>query len=175
MSTIPPLTLPFSTPLFSSSPSPHPHLLSPLRATPEESPSPDPSPDSTDFDSRLSNIRLKYKSGTGKKAEARKTKKSGGKKAGSAASVYLPPVPLKEPVSGKMKVDFGFSPYSERINGRVAGLGLAALLLVELATGKSVIRYHSPSIIFLQVYFVAMATAIFIKAEKEKISVWPRS
>ncbi|KAL8093310.1 uncharacterized protein LOC141693992 [Apium graveolens] len=182
MSTIPPSTLPFSTPLFSSSPSPHspPHHLSfALRATPEETPTPTPSPDSpdsTDFDSRLSNIRLKYKSGTGKKAEARKTKKSGGKKGGSSGgSVYLPPVPLKEPVSGGLKVDFGFSPYSERINGRVAGLGLSALLLVELATGQSVIRYHSPSIIFLQVYFVAMATAIFVKAEKEKISVWPQS
>lgn len=72
-------------------------------------------------------------------------------------------------------MDFGFSPYSERINGRVAGLGLSALLLVELATGQSVIRYHSLSIIFLQVYFVAMATAIFVKAEKEKISIWPQS
>ncbi|GLT66891.1 hypothetical protein SLA2020_392330 [Shorea laevis] len=50
----------------------------------------------------------------------------------------LPPVPLKEPMSGGLKVDFGFSPYSERINGRIAILGLTALLLVELATGNGV-------------------------------------
>ncbi|KAJ0569811.1 hypothetical protein HanHA300_Chr05g0170811 [Helianthus annuus] len=38
-------------------------------------------------------------------------------------------------MSGGLKVDFVFSPYSERMNGRVAALGLTALVLVELATG----------------------------------------
>ena len=44
-------------------------------------------------------------------------------------------------------MDFGFNPYSERVNGRVAILGLTTLLLVELATGKSVINYHTPVIV----------------------------
>ncbi|MFS7976340.1 hypothetical protein Hanom_Chr10g00891341 [Helianthus anomalus] len=66
--------------------------------------------------------------------------------------MFLPPVPLKKPMSGGLMVDFGFSPYSERMNGRVVALGLAALVLVELATGESVIKYHTTSIIFIQVY-----------------------
>lgn len=89
--------------------------------------------------------------------------------------MYLPPVPLKEPVSGGLKVDFGFSPYSERVNGRVAILGLSALLLVELATGKSVINYHTPAIVLTQMYFVAAVTALYVKYEKERVSVWPQS
>lgn len=105
----------------------------------------------------------------------RKSKK--GKKTGasSGSSVFLPPVSLKEPVSGGLNVEFGFSPYSERINGRIAILGLTALLLVELATGQGVINYHTPSIIFLQVYFVATVAALYVKFEKERISVWPQS
>lgn len=189
MATIPSSSLQLSNPLFPSPPAlsrhkPHapPRLSFTTRATPEDSSEPnnpdpsEPSSEPDDFDSKLSQIRLRYKSGTGKKAEVRKSRKSG-KKSGSSggAGVYLPPVPLKEPISGGLKVDFGFSPYSERINGRIALLGLSALLLVELATGKSVISYHTPSIIFLQVYFVATVSAIFVKAEKEKISVWPQS
>ncbi|KAF8396706.1 hypothetical protein HHK36_018333 [Tetracentron sinense] len=122
-------------------------------------------PAATDnFDERLA--RLRYRSGTGKKAEARKGKRS--KKSSSTGAVFLPPVPLKEPVSGGLKVDFGFTPYTERLNGRIAALGLAALLLVELASGKSVINYHTPSIIFIQIYFVAAVSAIYVKFEKEK-------
>ncbi|KAA8539392.1 hypothetical protein F0562_026084 [Nyssa sinensis] len=128
-------------------------------------------PDS--FEKRLSQVRLRYRSGTGKKAEARKARKT--KKGSSGPGIYLPPVPLKEPVSGGLKVEFGFSPYSERINGRIAILGLSALLLVDLATGKSVINYHSPAIVFLQVYFVAAVSAMYVKYEKEKVSVWPQS
>ena len=79
--------------------------------------------------------RLRYRSGTGKKAELRKAKK-GKSSSGSGPGMYLPPVPLKESVSGGLKVEIGFSPYSERVNGRVTILGLSALLLVELATGK---------------------------------------
>ncbi|XP_061998108.1 uncharacterized protein LOC133715587 [Rosa rugosa] len=156
---------------------PKPLLSFPTRATDPETPPSDPAPEpGSDFDDRLSQVRLRYRSGTGKKAEARKTKKSKSSGSGSSGSnVFLPPVPLKEPVSGGLKVDFGFSPYSERVNGRVALLGLAALLLVELATGKSVLKFHTPPVVLIQVYFVAAATAVYIKYEKEKVSVWPQS
>ncbi|ESR49385.1 hypothetical protein CICLE_v10034008mg [Citrus x clementina] len=89
--------------------------------------------------------------------------------------MYLPPVPLNEPMSGGLKVDFGFSSYSERINGRIAILGLTALVAVELATGKGVINYHTPAIVLIQVYFVAAVSALFVKYEKERVSVWPES
>ncbi|XP_076958743.1 uncharacterized protein LOC143634598 [Bidens hawaiensis] len=145
------------------------------KATPEDSTEPTTeSSEPGSFDDRLSQVRLRYRSGTGKKADARKSKKTG-KKSSGGGNLFLPPVPLKEPTSGGLKVDFGFSPYSERMNGRVAALGLAALVLVELATGESVIKYHTPSIIFIQVYFVAAATAIYCKVEKEKVSIWPSS
>ncbi|CAN8259627.1 unnamed protein product [Cochlearia groenlandica] len=132
--------------------------------------------DSDEFESRLSNIRLRYRSGTGKKADARKSKKgtTTNSPASKASGMYLPPVSLKEPISGGLRVELGFSPYSERINGRIAGLGLTALLLVELATGKSVLNYHTPSVVFLQIYFVAAVSAMFVKIEKEKVSVWPK-
>ncbi|OWM70117.1 uncharacterized protein LOC116194940 [Punica granatum] len=138
----------------------------------------EPKADPDEFDSRLSQVRLRYRSGTGKKAEIRKVKKKGGSSGGGAGGgggMYLPPVPLKETVSEGMKVDFGFSPYSERINGRIAMLGLTALVLVELATGKGVINYHTPAIVLIQVYFVAAVGALFIKYEKEKVSIWPQS
>ncbi|KAL8162209.1 hypothetical protein V2J09_013698 [Rumex salicifolius] len=131
--------------------------------------------DSDPFESRLSNVRIRYRSGTGKKAEIRKTRKSKGNStgSGSGSGVFLPPVPLKKARSGGLKVEFGFTPYSEVVNGRIAGLGLVALLAVELATGKGVINYHSPSIVFLQVYFMAAASALYLKFEKEKVSIWP--
>lgn len=78
-------------------------------------------------------------------------------------------------MSSGLKVDFGFSPYSERINGRIAILGLTALVAVELATGKGVINYHTPAIVLIQVYFVAAVSALFVKYEKERVSVWPES
>lgn len=78
-------------------------------------------------------------------------------------------------MSGGLKVDFGFSSYSERINGRIAILGLTALVAVELATGKGVINYHTPAIVLIQVYFVAAVSALFVKYEKERVSVWPES
>ncbi|KAK9061233.1 hypothetical protein SSX86_018413 [Deinandra increscens subsp. villosa] len=170
----------FSSPLPLSPLRPHAPPLQSLsfttKATPEDSDEPTSEPSETgSFEDRLSQVRLRYRSGTGKKADARKSKKTGKKSGGSGGNLFLPPVPLKEPTSGGLKVDFGFSPYSERMNGRVAALGLAALVLVELATGESVIKYHTPSIIFIQVYFVAAATAIYCKVEKEKVSVWPSS
>lgn len=86
----------------------------------------------------------------------------------------LPPVPLREAVtvSGE-KVEIGFTPYSERINGRLAGLGLAAVVLVELGSGKGILSYHSPPVLFIQIYTIIAVGALFIKFEKERISVWP--
>lgn len=188
MATIPSSSLQLSStfPLASSPPKPHapkPSLSLTTRATDPQTPpsesEPEPSEPGSDsqadsFENRLSQVRIRYRSGTGKKAELRKGRKA--KKGGSSGSgMYLPPVPLKEPVSGGLKVDFGFSPYSERVNGRVAILGLSALLLVELATGKSVINYHTPAIVLTQMYFVAAVTALYVKYEKERVSVWPQS
>ncbi|KAK4373548.1 hypothetical protein RND71_008932 [Anisodus tanguticus] len=148
-----------------------------LSDTEEETTVKSSSDDPDTFENRLSQVRLRYRSGTGKKAEIRKTKKGnkkGSSGSGSGSSVFLPPIPLKEPVSEGLNVEFGFSPYSERVNGRVAILGLSALLLVELATGKSVISYHTPAIVFIQIYFVAAVAAVYLKYEKEKVSVWPK-
>ncbi|GMH13339.1 hypothetical protein Nepgr_015180 [Nepenthes gracilis] len=141
-----------------------------------------PKSDPDRFESRLSQVRLRYRSGTGKKAEIRKNRKStsyskkGSSSSSSGSGVLLPPVPLREQVSSDgLKVEFGFSPYSERVNGWIAGLGLAALLLVELATGKSVIKYHTPAIVFVQVYFVSAVSALYLKYEKERQSIWPQA
>ncbi|XP_061372268.1 uncharacterized protein LOC133314758 [Gastrolobium bilobum] len=167
-------------PLSSSKPHLHrPFLLFTTRATDSDPSQPESEPPATadDFDNRMSEFRLRYRSGTGKKAELRKSRKSkkGASGSGSGSGVYLPPVPLKEPVSGGLKVELGFSQYSERLNGRIAILGVTALLLVELATGKGVIKYHTPSIVIVQIYFVAAVSALYVKYEKEKISVWPDS
>ncbi|RHN82747.1 hypothetical protein MtrunA17_Chr1g0213101 [Medicago truncatula] len=120
-----------------------PFLLFTTRATEPQTPPSDSDPSEPtatgeDFDDRINQLRIRYKRGTGKKAEIRKSKKSNKAASGSGpgSGVYLPPVPLKEPVSGGLKVELGFSRYSERLNGRIALLGLTALLLVELATGK---------------------------------------
>ncbi|XP_030931363.1 uncharacterized protein LOC115957290 [Quercus lobata] len=190
MANMPSSSLQLSTPfpLAPSPPKPYaskPSLSFTTRATDPQS-EPEPSTDSTStgsesepeqdsFENRLSQVRLRYRSGTGKKAELRKGKKPKKSSSSSGSGIFLPPVPLKEPVSGGLKVDFGFSPYSERINGRVAILGLTALVLVEIATGKGVINYHTPSIVLIQVYFVAAVTALYVKYEKEKVSVWPQS
>lgn len=166
------------THLFLHPPTPHHSLSFIPKATSDPDPGPSgpkPEPSDDDFDSRLS--RLRYRSGTGKKAEIRKQKKgkTGTTKTGTGSGVFLPPVPLKEPVSDGLKVDFGFSPFSERLNGRLAGLGLVALLLVELGTGKSTISFHTPAIVFIQIYFMAAVSAVYCKFEKEKVSVWPQT
>ncbi|KAK3222007.1 hypothetical protein Dsin_009032 [Dipteronia sinensis] len=61
-------------------------------------------------------LRIRNRSGLGKKAEIRKSKKgastSSEAKSRSSSSMYLPPVALKEEKSGWLKVDFGFSSYS---------------------------------------------------------------
>jgi len=161
-----------------------PFLLFTTRATEPQTPPSDSDPSKPesepiatgeDFDNRINQLRIRYKRGTGKKAEIRKSRKSNKSASGSGpgSGVFLPPVPLKEPVSGGLKVELGFSRYSERLNGRIALLGLTALLLVELATGKGVINYHTPGTVIIQLYFMAAVTAIYVKLEKEKISVWP--
>lgn len=152
-------------------------------AEPDPSDSVPPDADADEFETRLNQVRIRYRSGQGKKAElrkARKSKKGGGGGGGRSSSgpgsgMYLPAVPLKEPVSEGLVVRFGFNPYSERVNGRAAMLGLMALLLVEMATGKSLVRYHTPPIVFVQLYFVAAVSAVYFKFVKERVSVWPQS
>ncbi|KAK8446208.1 hypothetical protein SEVIR_9G451200v4 [Setaria viridis] len=121
-----------------------------------------------DFEERV--LRIKSRVGP-KKRGARK------KKAGASApanAVTLPPVPLREPRSALgAPVEFGFTAYSERLNGALAALGLAAVLLVELGSGQALVKYHQPATLFLQAYTVAAAAALFVKYEKERISTWP--
>ncbi|XP_057981810.1 uncharacterized protein LOC131167060 [Malania oleifera] len=177
----PPLKLqlisPFPSPFASTSRRPH-ALQSPPRATtepsgPTDQSEPEPKPSDPDaFEARLDQVRFRYRSGKGKKAERRKSRKS---RSSSGASVFLPPVALKEAVSRGLKVEFGFSRYSERLNGRIAILGLTALVLVEVATGKGVISFHTPAVVLVQIYFVAAVSALYAKYEKERISVWPPS
>lgn len=134
-----------------------------------------------EFEARLSKLQRKVTSGSGKKAEVRKARKEGGPAPASTAaaaskeSVFLPPVPLQDPVSKGLPVQLGFNSYTERLNGKFAALGLAAVLLVELATGSSFIKFHDSSIIGLQVYTVLSAAALFIKFEKESSGVWPKA
>lgn len=136
-------------------------------------------PKDADFEERLSRIRTKGRSGTGKKAELRKLKKAGmdpsKRKSSRKTGILLPPVPLKDPISDGLKVELGFNAYTERLNGRFAALGLVALLSVELASGQSVIKYHAPGTLILQIYFILAMSALFVKYEKEKNSIWPKS
>lgn len=135
------------------------------------------------FEERLAKLQRRVKSGSGTKAERRKARKAGDYVSASTAAVkgkvgdavLLPPVPLRDPVSDGLRVELGFNTYTERINGRFAALGFAAVLLVELATGGSFLKYHESAVIGLQAYFMLAASALFIKYEKEKISVWPKS
>ncbi|KAI5083568.1 hypothetical protein GOP47_0003311 [Adiantum capillus-veneris] len=135
------------------------------------------------FEERLAKLRRRANRGTGTKAEKRKARKAGDyvslssapSKEKGADKVLLPPVPLKDPVSDGLLIELGFNSYTERINGRFAALGLAAFLLVELASGSSFLKYHESSVIGLQAYFMLSVAAIFIKYEKEKISIWPAS
>ncbi|KAL6649710.1 hypothetical protein ACP70R_013934 [Stipagrostis hirtigluma subsp. patula] len=121
-----------------------------------------------DFEERI----LQIKSRVGPKKRGARKKKAAA--AASSKAVTLPPVPLREPRSRLgAPVEFGFTAYSERLNGALAALGLAALLLVELGSGQALVKYHQPATLFLQVYTVAAAAAVFVKYEKERISVWP--
>ncbi|KAL5210057.1 hypothetical protein ABZP36_005680 [Zizania latifolia] len=122
-----------------------------------------------DFEERV--MRIKSRVGPKKRGSAAARKK---KAAAQSKAVTLPPVPLREPRSSVgVPVEFGFSAYSERLNGALAAIGLAALLLVELGSGQALVKYHQPATLFLQVYTIVAAGAVFVKYEKERISVWP--
>ncbi|CAM6024782.1 unnamed protein product, partial [Sphagnum balticum] len=142
--------------------------------------------DEAAFEERLARLQRKATSGTGKKAELRKARKAEGTSSSSSSSgnpssrgksksIMLPPVALQEPMSDGLEVALGFNSYTERLNGRFAGLGLAAMLLVELATGGSFLKYHDISTLSTQLYAMLAAAALFIKYEKEKVSVWPKN
>jgi hypothetical protein len=140
--------------------------------------------DEAAFEERLAKLQRKATSGTGKKAELRKARKAEGtslsssgnpSSRGKSKSIMLPPVALQEPVSDGLEVALGFNSYTERLNGRFAGLGLAAMLLVELATGGSFLKYHDISTLGTQLYAMLAAAALFVKYEKEKVSVWPKN
>jgi hypothetical protein len=140
--------------------------------------------DEAAFEERLAKLQRKATSGTGKKAELRKARKAEGTSSsssgnassrGKSKSIMLPPVALQEPVSDGLEVALGFNSYTERLNGRFAGLGLAAMLLVELATGGSFLKYHDISTLSTQLYAMLAAAALFVKYEKEKVSVWPKN
>jgi len=122
-----------------------------------------------DFEQRV----LQIKSRVGPKKRGTRKKKAAASSA-SANAVTLPPVPLREPRSALgAPVEFGFTAYSERLNGALAAVGLAAVLLVELGSGQALVKYHQPATLFLQAYTIAAAAALFVKYEKERISTWP--
>lgn len=134
-----------------------------------------------DFEARLAKLQRKVTSGSGKKAEARKARKEGmepsmmsSSSSSSTKDLFIPPVPLKDPVADGLVVELGMKPYTERLNGRLAALGLAAVLLVELATGDSFLHYHDSGTLFVQVYTVVGLAGLYAKWEKERISVWPK-
>ncbi|KAJ7295867.1 hypothetical protein O6H91_03G005100 [Diphasiastrum complanatum] len=130
------------------------------------------------FEERLARLQRRVSRGSGKKAERRKARKEGlpsQSAKGKSSSVLLAPVPLQDSVSDGLAVQLGLNAYAERLNGRLAALGLAAVLLVELASGMSFLKYHEPAIIGVQIYTVLAASALFVKYEKEKISIWPTS
>uniref|UniRef100_A0ACD5WZ53 Uncharacterized protein n=1 Tax=Avena sativa TaxID=4498 RepID=A0ACD5WZ53_AVESA len=146
----------------------------PLRASSGDDATTEPSaPTATTTDDEFEQRVLRMKSRVGPKkrgsAGARKRKA-----AAEAQAVTLPPVPLREPRSALgLPVEFGFTAYSERLNGLLATVGLTALLLVELGSGKSLVKYHQAPTLFLQLYTIVAAGAVFVKYEKERISVWP--
>uniref|UniRef100_A0ACD5YGW4 Uncharacterized protein n=1 Tax=Avena sativa TaxID=4498 RepID=A0ACD5YGW4_AVESA len=153
---------------------PHPD---PLRASSGDDATTEPSaPTATtttttddEFEQRV--LRMKSRVGPKKRGSAGARKR---KAAAEAQAVTLPPVPLREPRSALgLPVEFGFTAYSERLNGLLATIGLTALLLVELGSGKSLVKYHQAPTLFLQVYTIVAAGAVFVKYEKERISVWP--
>ncbi|CAI7908408.1 unnamed protein product, partial [Closterium sp. NIES-53] len=151
------------------------------------------SSDDEEFEARLERLRRKNASGTGKKAEERKAKASGDappapstssasstsnatSAAAEAAKIaeLLPPLPLKDPMSDGLPVLLGFSSYTERLSGRLAAIGLAALVSVELASGSSILEYHDGATLAVQVYFLLGLGALYVKYEKDKSSVLPK-
>ncbi|CAG7869571.1 unnamed protein product, partial [Brassica rapa] len=92
---------------------------------------------------------LIYQSGTWKKAELRNSKKESVESASISSGLYFPPGSVKDPVSGGLNVELGFKPYTERLNRRIAVLEL---------------------VVFLQIYFTVVVSAMFVNSEKEKVS-----
>lgn len=178
-----PLSSPFSVTTLRAAPLRHGRLhalpLPPPRATSgDDAPAgPEPSANTAtttaagddEFEQRV--LRMKSRVGPKKRGSAGARKR---KAAAESKAVTLPPVPLREPRSALgLPVEFGFTGYSERLNGLLATVGLTALLLVELASGKSLVKYHQAPTLFLQVYTIVAAGTVFVKYEKERISVWP--
>lgn len=54
--------------------------------------------------------------------------------------MYLPPVPLKRPMLGRLKVDFRFSLSAKRING------------IGASVRERVINYHTPEFVYTSIY-----------------------
>ncbi|GLJ06707.1 hypothetical protein SUGI_0045780 [Cryptomeria japonica] len=155
----------------------YPKAAADVGETKDEGETKEVKPKIDDFEARIAKYQRK-RPGTGKKAEMRKLRKAGmdpSKVKSRKETILLPPVPLKDPMSGGLKVELGFNSYSERLNARFAALGLAALLLVELASGQSLIKYHAPGTLILQTYFILAVSALVVKYEKENISIWPKS
>ncbi|CAN6301318.1 unnamed protein product [Urochloa humidicola] len=179
-----PLSRPFAptTTTILRSPLRHRALLPPRAASSDEDTAAadqEPAPATTktataddDFEERV--LRIKSRVGPKKRGPRRRKGAAGSSSSASANAVTLPPVPLREPRSVLgAPVEFGFTAYSERLNGAMAALGLAAVLLVELGSGQALVKYHQPATLFLQAYTVASAAALFVKYEKERISTWP--
>lgn len=128
-----------------------------------------------DFEARLASIRRR--SPVSKKAELKKSVKKDVESVSNESpkeELTLPPSPIEEPKSDGLVISLGFNPYSERLHGRLAILGLVALLSVELASGTGIFKYHDGSILGVQIYFILAATAVFVKVEKERKSIWPQ-
>jgi hypothetical protein len=47
----------------------------------------------------------------------------------------------------------------------------AMVLLMELGSGQALVTYHQPAMLFLHAYTIVVAAALFIKCEKERVSV----
>eukprot|EP00270_Netrium_digitus_P017092 TRINITY_DN621_c0_g1_i1.p1 TRINITY_DN621_c0_g1~~TRINITY_DN621_c0_g1_i1.p1 ORF type:complete len:181 (+),score=25.11 TRINITY_DN621_c0_g1_i1:30-572(+) len=131
-----------------------------------------------EFEKKLEMLKLKS---SGTKAELRKARKSSAdefsapsESSRDSSSILLAPVPLEEPQAERLPVALGFTPYAEKLNGRMAALGLLALLSVELATGGSILEFHDAATVGLQIYFLLGVGAIFVKVQKEKVGVWPK-
>ncbi|KAM3229325.1 hypothetical protein ACQJBY_060290 [Aegilops geniculata] len=172
-----PLSSPFSVPTLRP-PLWHGRLHAPLRASSgddaaagPETPAPVATAPAADEEFEKRVLQLKSRVGPKKRGSAGARKR---KAAAESNAVTLPPVPLREPRSALgLPVEFGFTAYSERLNGLLATAGLTALLLVELGSGKSLVKYHQAPTLFLQVYTIVAAGTVYVKYEKERISVWP--
>ncbi|GAQ87519.1 hypothetical protein KFL_003580120 [Klebsormidium nitens] len=130
-------------------------------------------PDLEDFEKRLESLRRVPR---GEGAKAQKRKGAGAeepRKGDDKKEVYLEPVSLQEPAVNGVPLSLGFAPYAEILNGQLALLGLGALLSVELYTGGALVNFHEGGTIGTQAYFILGLSAMLIKFQKEKISVWP--